>query len=410
MIHQQELVSKPRLMFRFLAVYFFRSFYLSFLFGFGILSSAVANDVLEGAIIARLLKKINNQIDYLEAADDEHIARYESLLPDYVVQNDIDAVQLIIRCCAVDWSLVDDRCNNMLNIAVRSGHLEMVDLLLRQQGLDCNHSNHNGYTPLLQAIARKNLRIINSLLASGRVNVNQATWDGMSGLLVAACSRQNDIVRLLLEYGANVNQEDIYGFNAYWFATHFKDENLKSLLRTYGAIVDDYVDADEHTLLHHCVYKGYFQGIIELMEVNQHLRLNAINRKGDSPLMIAIRNEDLACVKILLREGASIHFQNYNTGETPLHVSVFYNHDAIFKAILEKKPDLEKRDALGLTPLILAMRLQKNKTAQALIQAGANVYAQQPNGTTIFDIAAETKNWDMIEFFFQKGYGKEIRL
>jgi len=382
-----------------------RSYLLGLLFLLLGLISGFAQNIVEQAIISRLF--------YLQPIHDE--SAHEPIVLDpthlwrYITEGDVDAVSLIIDQSPINWNQVDDQGNNLFNIAVRRGDVPIVDLLLQQQGLDFNHANNHGYTPLIQAVARKNLSIIKLLLASGRVDPNRSTFDGMSSLLIATCSRQFDIVALLLEYGADVNQEDAYGLNAYWFAAHFNDRELQDLLRGYGAIVDDYVDGYEHTLLHECVYQGYFLGIRQLLRQQNAFRVNAINVKGDSPLMVAIRREDLACVKILLREGAHIDFQNYNTRETPLHVAVFYNHMGIFEVILKRAHDLDKTDALGLTPLMLAMYLQKTPVAKALIRKGADMAYQRLDGMRIWDIAEQTKNWRMMKFLLKRGYGPNVR-
>jgi len=64
--------------------------------------------------------------------------------------------------------------------------------------------------------------------------------------------------------------------------------------------------------------------------------INNINFNGESALSIAVSNNNLECVKILLEMGADINNAN-NQNITPLSIAIANNNQACIKLLLETK-------------------------------------------------------------------------
>ncbi len=95
-----------------------------------------------------------------------------------------------------------------LSIAVRNNDVA-TSLLLIQQGADLELQNNDGDTPLLTAIrTNKDIAIIHALIKA-RANVNHCNQEGFTALhelLMYTNVNAQQLVRTLLENGANVNQ------------------------------------------------------------------------------------------------------------------------------------------------------------------------------------------------------------
>ena len=88
----------------------------------------------------------------------------------------------------------------------------------------------------------ENTTIVEMLLRR-RVEVNCKDSDGVTPLIEAALSDREDIVRLLLEQGADVHPKDKYGFTALGYVDgrnqHLYSEAIMRLLKRAGATESD---------------------------------------------------------------------------------------------------------------------------------------------------------------------------
>src|SRR5689334_18021896 len=91
-----------------------------------------------------------------------------------------------------------------LHDAVWSNRLEIVRFLLdRGAAIDARHSD-GGSTPLHYAVIRDDLPIAQLLIARG-ADVNATYRSGVTALQLAASRGNLEMVRLLIDSGANVN-------------------------------------------------------------------------------------------------------------------------------------------------------------------------------------------------------------
>ena len=98
-----------------------------------------------------------------------------------------------------------------------------------------------------------------------------------------------------------------------------------------------------------------------------------------NPLWFAVaRGENLPLARVLLKRGAD--------GSASLWAVVWRDDAALCRELLKYKPRLDLK-AHGETPIFYAARLQRLKTLDLLIEAGANPCIADPRGRTAVDIA-----------------------
>jgi serine/threonine-protein phosphatase 6 regulatory ankyrin repeat subunit B len=96
-----------------------------------------------------------------------------------------------------------DRGDSALLLASKNGHLEVVQTLIRQ-GADVNiQSISTGNTPLIVALANGHVSVAEEIL-KGAVDPNMTTNSGATALMVAVQAGLENIVRTLIDKGANV--------------------------------------------------------------------------------------------------------------------------------------------------------------------------------------------------------------
>lgn len=175
-----------------------------------------------------------------------------------------------------------------------------------------------------------------------------------------ACRKGNqDIVEVLVTFGANVNERD--------------GANQKSIL----------TPVDGQTALHTAASFGY-EGIVRYLLGNGAL-VNSYDDRFMSPLHMAVVNQHEGVVKALVEAGADINaWGEYSY--TPLHMAVKYGSVTIVKTLIEAGAEIDKRNDFEQTPLHLAASEGRPWIARVLVDYGAEVDAQdRENGTPLQD-------------------------
>jgi uncharacterized protein len=288
--------------------------------------------------------------------------------------------------------------------AARQGDIQTVQGLL-QQGQDVDGWDTGGTAALHWAVHFNNRDMVDLLLAAG-ANVNGANRYGQAPIHVAVQQRHGSMVQQLLDAGANVEQLDASGEPPLLMATRLGDTAMVEILLAHDAQVD-------------------------ARDLNY----------GQSPLMIAVREEYPELVQRFLAVGADVNAQSLAgevqpvvlpsevpvgtsqgvginrsglpdrgmrypiTGmKTPLLFATRQGNLALTQLLVEAGANIETPDANGITPLINAIlnhsvvnvnrpgKSDHLKIAQYLIEAGADVNAQDWYGQTPLWSAVDIRN------------------
>lgn len=120
----------------------------------------------------------------------------------------------------------------MLCIAARNECFDKVKWLL-ENGADINAvSKDRGYTPVMDAVWRKNFEITEYLIEAG-ADLNVISSDGQPILVLAVGNGDYKIVDLLLKNGADPDIQDSMGMSARGYANLFKKNGIDRLMEKY---------------------------------------------------------------------------------------------------------------------------------------------------------------------------------
>lgn len=132
---------------------------------------------------------------------------YEDLLRAVEFGDGAAVMDLLKR--GVDVDSVDAQGNTLAMLAVRSGHREILELLLRNRA-NILKINEYGDSALMLAAIGADQGIVESLLSAGA----EIDPEGWTPLIYAAFSGRANIVRLLIEREANVEARAPNGMTA----------------------------------------------------------------------------------------------------------------------------------------------------------------------------------------------------
>ena len=205
-----------------------------------------------------------------------------------------------------------------LHAAAQNGYWQIVEYLLHHKA-NVNARNVQGNTPLRLAVSNGQLQVAKYLMNK---SINLAAKDKDSLLLEAIKSQNIKLVQFLIDNNANLA---------------VKDEDGNSLLQI--AISKTHINMMLVKLLLQQKEAGF---------------LEAKNMDGNTPLHIAILNDDLDLVKFFAEAGANLEATD-EAGGTALHVAAWDGHTEIAKYLVEQGADLEAEDDEGNTPLHIAI-------------------------------------------------------
>ncbi len=229
-------------------------------------------------------------------------------------------------------------------------------------------------TQLFYAVYKGHLEIVKLLLEKG-ANVNAKDKYGDTPLLRATKQRHLEIVKLLLDKGADVNEKDKYGDTPLLSAVEIDHLEIVKLLLEKGANV------------------------------------NAKNMNGYTPLMRATENGHLEMVKLLLDRGANVNEKNKNNYETSLHWAVWRRWGGdleIAKLLLEKGANVNAKDMNGYTPLLRATEQGDLEIMRLLLYKGADVNEKNKSEETPLHAAAKSGKIGIIKLLLQ--YNADITI
>ena len=283
--------------------------------------------------------------------------------------------------------------------AVRNDDLVALARLSANTGV--NIRDVRGATPLMYASAFGTFRHMQLLLRQG-ADVNAINSFGGTALICA----QGDFAKskLLLEHGARVNLSSRSGFTPLMAAAlRDRNANLIRLLLQKGADAKA-ADARHLTALTLSSTKGDVESMRLLIAAGADVDLPG--PQGIPPLGAAISANSLAAVQLLLDHRADAarlamdddaqvrHGPLALKGLTTLMLAAPYASPAISAALLRAGAEVNARDIRGMTPLMLAVasETQDVQLVDLLLKSGARVNDRSNTGETALDWALKFGN------------------
>ncbi|MCG8340757.1 MAG: ankyrin repeat domain-containing protein, partial [Cytophagales bacterium] len=270
-----------------------------------------------------------------------------------------------------------------LDLAIANNHQAVVDLLLDKQDQD-------GNTPLNKAIEEGNIDKAKALLEAG-ANPSLANDSSPRKTPLHNAVEQGDptLVEELLDQGANVNKKDENGRTPLHDAVLKKDEEVVNALLDGKADVT-IKDNDGQSPID--LAEGNIKDLLEAHDNST----NEVDKDGNTQLIKAVKEEDLAKVKELLDKGAKANLDDLEDRK-PLHWAAAGGNVAIVEELLNNGAQVNVKDNKTRTPLHNAAAQGNKEVIEALLGKGAKVNAQDENRRTPLHDAAAAGNKDAVE-------------
>ncbi|XP_064633332.1 uncharacterized protein LOC135491409 [Lineus longissimus] len=276
-----------------------------------------------------------------------------------------------------DITLKDKMRMDVLFNAVISEHCDVVKCLVRH-GADPN-TNDGEVTPLHRAASLNMLDMVKLLVELGAdVNVRTVKGCKWAPLRHAVAGNHVQMVKLLVDLGADMNQRDLIDINAICAAASDGKWEVVECLASLGADLDasslglppisfavnlGMADAARTLVKYGAkLNRTDLQWSLLIRTVTNHdeatlavlldggMEPDLGRYEGMSPLFYSATLGNGSATNMLIKAGACVNFTNPQ-GMTPLHGSCTYGHTDVARLLLLAGSDINKTDDKGRTPI-----------------------------------------------------------
>ncbi|CAI5438376.1 unnamed protein product [Caenorhabditis angaria] len=310
----------------------------------------------------------------------------------------------------------DDKGQTPLHLAAENDFPDVVKLFLKMK-----HNNnrgvltaidHNGFTCAHIAAMKGSLAVVRELMMIDKAMVIQAKTKTLEAttLHMAAAGGHANIVKILLENGANAEDENSHGMTA----LHLGAKNgFISILEAFDQNL--WRRCSRKTglnALHIAAYYGNSDFVNEMVKhvpatirseppiYNHHVNKEFSTEYGFTPLHLAAQSGHDSLVRMLLNQGVQVDATSTTMNVIPLHLAAQQGHIAVVGMLLSRSTQQQHaKDWRGRTPLHLAAQNGHYEMVSLLIAQGSNINVMDQNGWTGLHFATRAGHLNVVKLF-----------
>lgn len=301
----------------------------------------------------------------------------------------------------------------LLAKAIKAGDLAKVRKIIGS-GIDVNvpiPTDSLGATPLHFAVRENKLEIVRVLLEAG-ADSSLEDENGDTAMTSAADREHIAIARLLIEKGTSIDSKNSKGITALMREVPYeeKDDTLAKI--ELGASLE-LTDPNRRTALLLAAARPNLGAMEALLDAGADP--NAADHMGRTPLM-AVLTSDFSepytkAITLLLSRKANPDLRD-KEGKTALMLAFenWQTKSPAILALLKTNPDISFKNTDGEDALFQAYKRKSDvKVIARLIEMGADVMTTDPQGTTLLMLAAENLDMQQVDFLLEKGLSAEAK-
>ncbi|KAM4719062.1 ankyrin repeat and SAM domain-containing protein 6 isoform 2-T2 [Anableps anableps] len=192
------------------------------------------------------------------------------------------------------------------------------------------------------------------------VNFSQKTT-GWGPLMAATLSGKEAIAQQLVERGADPDRVNVLSKTAFELAMQLKQRDIKAYLDSITTVRPQTDDERKRPDVFSALKLGNSQLVKDILEEDP-AQVNSSNQDGASPLMMAAVSGQLEVVQLMVEKKADVDKQDSVHGWTALMQATYHGNKDIVKYLLSQGADVNLRAKNGYTAFDLVMLLNDPDT------------------------------------------------
>uniref|UniRef100_A0A8D0G805 Ankyrin repeat domain-containing protein 16 n=1 Tax=Sphenodon punctatus TaxID=8508 RepID=A0A8D0G805_SPHPU len=293
--------------------------------------------------------------------------------------------------------------DTLLHYAARHGHLGILAYLVETLGMDLEGFNNDYKRPLHEASSMGRRDCVLYLLANGAAVdcLKKADWTP----LMMACTRRNlEVIKDLIEHGANPLLKNKDGWNSFHIASREGDPQIIRYLLDVSPGSWDTESKIKRTPLHTAAMHGRLD-VVRLLLERCPYQPDSRDKCGVTPFTDAIQNGHLGVARLLLEKHKACYKAADVLGAQPLHqAAVAAQDEAIRFLVSDLSVDVNERaTSIQLTALHYAAKEGHVRTIQTLLSLDADLNAKDGKSRTALHMACMGQHAPCIQVLLQAG-------
>jgi ankyrin repeat protein len=337
----------------------------------------------------------NNQSDSLKTEIEKGInasatAVYtgESLLHAAVAYGASECVHLLLEAGADVNATTTLYQESPLHLAIQEGFFDIFHDLVRH-GADIESQNCEGEGPIFTAVKYNRVEMFRVLVRRGAA-IHQLNFGGLAPIHFAVMDGNVFLTDSLLYHGATPAKGEL---NPYLFAFRAGDREIANNIQisapslavptrlTPGVFAA--IKANDTDTLARLIIKGFDVNLVDVLE--------------GAPLHCAVESDALDCLKLLIDNGANINVRSIQRLETPLQIAIRKNNKRIYDYLLQFEIDFTLRNKDGENTLFYAVRSANEEALDESIRRGVDVNDRNAVGITPLYVAVGLKQKGLVQ-------------
>lgn len=283
-------------------------------------------------------------------------------------------------------------------IAANSGDIQLTkDLIFKSKDLGLTDMYSD--TPLHWAARNGQADVVDSLIIiSKTLDINEKNQvTGETALICAVKENHKNIVKILINNGADKGAQDNTGFSALnWASRRGNKEIIEVLMKDPSSDVSLTGNSNSLVL---AVYSGDLATV--KLFVKEGLPINASDSYGETPLIAAVKIGNIDILEYLIKQGADTQSTD-RLGRIPIMLAAQAGYIDIISFLIETGTDINEQTKQGYTPLVFASANGQGTTVDYLLQNGADPNIRNNEGLSAIYLAAVQGHW-LIEVLLLDG-------
>ncbi len=326
------------------------------------LASAAKHDAAARklAIAENLLKKGFKPADYSEA------------LHTVAVAGEHGTLSLLLEAGA-DVNHADKNGLTALHKAAETRYVTCVKKLL-EAGADPNRISDTDTTPLIVAAAAGHSDNLRALLAAGAKAELSTKSD--TAATAAIKHEKEECLLILLESGVSANAVDDRERPLLYWAIFVKNNDLMRILLERGANVNAKINTTP--LLHATIELGNADAVVMMLETGK-LDIHARDDSGRYAIHMSAITGNIKLMALLIKAGINTSVTDH-AGMTIQHHAAASGHREMLRQLMQITTDVNRTDSRGLTPLDHAAKAGHTSCVEFLKSVGGKSARDKEEG------------------------------